>query len=204
MRTDRVILRSIFTTLLAVIVLFGIMLLTLFALFPSTMAKITYDIGLNESSVKYAERAYKRSDDVFYAAFAFETSILTEDSATIEKNGLSLLADDEFAEYCKARNEEIAANDKVSITYQQYVYGQVTMAQYSQGKITEAISTACQSLNGAFPKNNAAAILYLTALKGADEDTVTALTLKMEQLQADDLSNEDRQYLQALLSLGEA
>ena len=157
MRTDKVILRSFLTTLLAIALLFGTMLLILCLIFPASMMEITYDLGSYKSSVKYANRAYKRTDDVYYAAFATETAILLEDSALIEENGLRLIADDTFLQYCVVRNEEIAQNnatateeEKVSLTYEQYVYGQVTMAQYSQGKKTEAITTAFASLGGAW------------------------------------------------------
>ena len=208
MRADRVILRSILTTLLAIVVLLGIMLFILCVIFPSTMMQLTYNLGMNKSSVKYAARAYKRTDDVYYAAFATETSILLEDAEKIEKNGLLLIADDEFAKYCQMRNDEIAKDnetateeEKISISYQQYVYGQVTMAQYSQGKKTEAISTAFASLGGAFEKGNAAALLYITASRAQDLDTIGVTKAKLEALRATQLSETDRAYLETLLSL---
>ena len=48
MRTDRVILRSFLTTLLAIALLFGTMLLVLCFIFPASMMEITYDLGMNE------------------------------------------------------------------------------------------------------------------------------------------------------------
>ncbi len=208
MRADRVILRSILTTLIAVVALFGIMLFFLCVIFPSTMMEITYDLGMNKASVKYAARAYKRTDIVSYAAFATETSILLEDVEKIEEHGLLLIQDDEFAQYCQMRNEEIAKdnetateNEKISMSYQQYVYGQVTMAQYSQGKKTEAISTAFASLGGAFEKGNAAALLYITASRAKDADTLSVTKTKLEALRDADLTEADRAYLETLLSL---
>ena len=208
MRTDRVILRSFLTTLLAIALLFGTMLLILCFVFPASMMEITYDLGMNELSVKYAKRAYNRTDDVYYAAFATETAILLEDNAKIEECGLRLIADDTFVEYCVIRNEEIAkdnqgvaADKQVSISYEQYVYGQVTMAQYSQNKKTEALSTALASLNGAFPKNNAAALLFITASKQGDETVVSTLKTNLEGLRTANLSEADASYLEALLAL---
>lgn len=207
MRTDKVIWRSILTTLLAIALLFGTLLFILCVIFPASMMEITYDLGMNKASVKYAERAYKRTDDVYYAAFATETSILLEDNAKIEENGLRLINDDTFLQYCTLRNEEIAKgnetaaeNERVSITYEQYVYGQVTMAQYQQGKKADAIVTAFVSIEKGFPKNNAAALLYLTARKIEDEETATTINAKMQALRDTDLTDADRLYLEQILS----
>ena len=211
MRTDKVILRSFLTTLLAIALLFGVLLFILCFVFPASMMEITYDLGMNKATIKYAERAYNRTDDVYYVAFATETAILLEDNAKIEENGLKLIADDTFAQYCIVRNEEIAKknetakeNERVSITYEQYVFGQVTMSQYAQGKKTEAITTACASLGGGFPKNNAVAILYLTAMKHVDAETSAVLKLKLEGLRSTELSEADASYLETLLSLSNA
>ena len=123
MRADRVILRSVLTTLLAIIVLFGAMLLVLCLVFPSTMMELTYDLGMDGASVKYAARAYRRTDDVYYAAFATETSILMDDMEKIEENGLTLIQDDEFADYCKIRYDVMAMNNEaVELSYEQYIY----------------------------------------------------------------------------------
>ena len=203
MRADRVILRSVLTTLLAIIVLFGAMLLVLCLVFPSTMMELTYDLGMDGASVKYAARAYRRTDDVYYAAFATETSILMDDVEKIEENGLTLIQDDEFADYCKIRNDEIALNNEaVELSYEQYIYGQVTMAQYSQGKKTESVTTAFAGLNGAFPKNNAAALLLLTAKRVGDADTVTLVENRITEIvNTLDTESEDYQYAMKLLSI---
>lgn len=211
MRTDRVIFRSILTTLVSVIALFGVMLLLLCLIFPATMMEITFDLGMMKSSEKYAGKAYNRTGDVYYAARAMETSVLLEDMAKIEENGLLFIQDDEFLEYCQIRNESVAKDnetakedEKISSTYQQYVFGQVTMAQYAQGKKTEAIGTAFASLGGGFPKNNAAAWLYLTANKTGDTDTALVIKTKLETLLTSELPEADKEYLQKILGSANA
>ncbi len=210
MRTDRVVLRTILTTLLAIAVLFGTMLLTLCLLFPSTMMQLTYDLGMEKSSVKYAVRAYKRSEDVYYAAFAFETSVQTGDIAAIEENGILLIKDDDFDKYCQQRNSEIAEGnegadeaEKITLSYRQYVYGQVTMAQYAQGKKEYAIDTAFASLEGDFPQPNAVGVLFLTAIQDGDRETATAMAEKIERfkLSVEDADSADYKNAQALLDV---
>ena len=207
MRTDRVILRSILTTLLSIIVMFGIMLGALCWLFPSAMTKITHDLGMDKASLRYATRTYKRTGDVTYAAFAFDSAISLKELVEIEENGLLFIADDEFLSYCKLLDKEIATNSetvkenqRITMPYEQYVYGQVTMAQYLQGKKADAIATALASIQNRFPRNNAAALLYITASKGGDTEIAVTLKTKMQELRVSELTEEDRAYLEDILS----
>ena len=200
MRTDKVIFRTILTTLAAILVLFGGMLLLLCFVFPTTMMQITYGLGMNKASLRYAERAYERTDNVYYAAFATEVAVDIESNTDIEKYGLLLIGDDEFAEYCDIRNEGIASD--ISMTYQDYVYGQVTLALYNQNKKAEAIVTATSSVNGKFPKNNAMVILFLTAIKAEDTETVRAVDAVMGQMQETlEETSADYQYISDMRSL---
>jgi galactose-1-phosphate uridylyltransferase len=43
--------------------------------FPSTMMGLTYNLGMDKSSIYFAECAYSRSDDVYYIAYATEIAI---------------------------------------------------------------------------------------------------------------------------------
>ena len=106
MRVDKVILKAIISTVSAIVVLFAIMFGALVAAFPSTMMQITYNMGMNAVSAKYAHRAYGYSGDVYYAAFATEVSILDGDVEKVAEYGKLLIADDEFATYCDARNAQ--------------------------------------------------------------------------------------------------
>ncbi len=215
MRTDKVILRTILTTLLAILLLFGVMLLCLCFIFPSTMMQLTYELGMDKACVKYAARTYERTDDAYYAAVAFETSVMIDDeesAARIEKYGLILIADDEFATYSQKRTDEIAegnADDEDGVEYvlpyEQYVYGQVALAQYEQGKQAAAIQTAVAAVQGElirFPEGNAAAMLYLTAAHAGDESTANTLRAQFETIRegfAQDTA--EYAYITALLAI---
>ena len=201
MRADRVIVRTIFTTFLSVVMLFGAMLLMLYLLFPGTLMGITYDLGMERSSMNNARRAYNRTNDVYYIATAFETATEIEDLARVEEYGQLLIKDNEFATYCEHRNSKID-KDEVSITYEHYVYGQVVMAKYSNGKTGDAIDTAFWSVDSGFPKNNAMVILYLTALKTGDAQTFETVKAKMDSIYATmEDGNADKAYLEDLLAL---
>ena len=198
MRADKVILRAFLSTLIAIAALMAFLLITLLCVYPSTMMEITYDLGMNQSSVRNATRAYNRTDDIYYIAYATDVAIESDDYKKIVSCGKRLISDDEFADYCEKKNETWGAG-----AYEQYVYGQVCVAEYKGNKKTQAVARAFE-LNGiSFAKNNAVAAVLLVALREKDADTVEMIKGKMEQLQGEDLSAADGQYLAEMLALVE-
>ena len=197
MRLDKVIVRAVLSTLSAILVLFGCMLLALCFLYPSTMMNITYDLGMDKASVKYATRVYNRTDEVYYIAFATETAIGADLDEKIEECGLVFVKDSDFAQYCAERDAKMGLGEG----YQQYIYGQVSLAQYRQGEKDEAVDTAFGALaNNTFPKNNAVQGLALTVLMNGDKAVADTIKEKMMNIESG-LSGEDKQNFDALLSL---
>ena len=197
MRVDKVIVRAALSTLAAIIVLFGCMILALCFLYPSTMMNITYDLGMDKASVKYAMRAYDRTDDVYYVAFATEVAIGADLDEQIEDCGLAFTQNSDFTQYCLERDAKM----NLGGDYAQYVYGQVSLAQYRQGEKDEALATAFSALaENTFPKNNAVQGLTLTVLMEGDTTTKEKIYEEMMNIESG-LSGEDKQNFDALLSL---
>ena len=199
MRVDKVIMRAALSTLTAIIVLFVAMILMLCFLFPWTMMQLTYDLGMDGASVRSAKRAYNMSGEVYYVAFATDVAIGCGDDEKIVECGKMLIADENFKLYCE---EKTAQTAELGGVYDQYVYGQVCLAQYSQGDKEGAIATAFSSLDGAFEKNNAVAALLVTALSTKDSDTVDEIQLKMNEMQSQ-ISQENSAYFQEMLTLAQ-
>ncbi|MBQ7369331.1 MAG: hypothetical protein IJW60_06475 [Clostridia bacterium] len=197
MRIDKVILRAALSTLAAIAALLAAMTLALCFIFPSTMMRITYDLGMDGASIRYADRAYAYTGDVYFIAFATEVAIGEENDAQIELCGEKLIADEEFAAHCQKRNEQVASEGG----YEQYVFGQVCLAKYRQGKKTEAIDKAFAFVESSFPKNNAIAAVLLTALSQGDDDTVQAVKTKMNEMDAGEFSETEKEYFETLLAL---
>ena len=198
MRADKVILRTILSTLLAIVILLTILFSTLCLCFPSTMMELTYKLGMDGTSIKYAMRAYNRSGSVEYVAFATETAIASDNYKRIEECGLELIEDDEFVVYCTRRNQNI---DTSKITYDQYVYAMVSTAQYRQGKKTEAQNTAFAGIGNTFPTNNAVVGLLAIAIGENDLLTVSEIKTKLQTLQLSVTDVADSAYLQQILQL---
>lgn len=193
MGVDKVILKAVLSTLAAVFLLFAFMFVALIGLYPATMMELTYDLGMDSSSIKYAKRAYNRSNDVYYMAYATEVAIGLNDYEKIEECGEKLIADDEFADYCATANESLP--ETATITYDQYVYGQVCVSKYEIGKKTEAVERAFELVEGSFPRGNAVVAVLYSALGEEDSDTVTVIEGKMKQLSIENFSNEEKEYI---------
>lgn len=200
MGADKVILRAFLSTLTAIVLLFAFMLGMLVGFYPSTMMEITYDLGMDGSSIRFAERAYDWSDDEYFMAHAMEVAIGMGDTEKIEACGEKFIADDEFAEYCAKQNEKIP--EEVELTYEQYVYGQVCVAKYENGNKTGAVERAFELLKG-FPKDNAVAAVLYTALGDRDLETINLIREKMGQLQTDTLSSQEKAEFDRVFALTE-
>ena len=196
MRTEKVIMHSIVSTLVSIAALFLLLILTLSFLFPSTMMYLTYDLGMDNSSVRNAKRAYAMyGQPIQYIAHATEVSIGLGDFEKIEVCGEKLIADEEFDGYCKRRDSEVASEGG----YRQYVCSQVCLAKYELGEKMQAVEKAKEWLMGAFPKNNALAAVGLRAAMKGDQETVNAVLAKMNEMNASALSDADKQYREKIL-----
>lgn len=199
MRVDKVILKAVISTLSAILVLFGFMFVVLISAFPSTMMQLSYDFGKDESSIRYAERAYSWFDDTYYMAYAMEVAIGCDNSEKIEACGTALVEDEAyFTQYCKEKNETLPA--AIKSTYEQYVYGKIAVAKYEQNKKEEAVNYAFDSLKGGFPLDNAAVAVLYTAKLSNDQATVDMIKGKMEQQQAS-IAETDKAYFDKMLAL---
>lgn len=192
MGVDKVIFRAFISTLLAIVALIAFMIGALCLVFPSTMMEITYDLGMEKSSIHFAERAYKRSDDVYYIAYATEVAIERESADKIVEDGDKFIADDKFSVYC---------DDKGGI-YEQYIYGQVVLAKYEKGDKSSAVATAFDAVKEAFPENNAVVALAVTALRANDGETVLRIHSEMLKMQ-DSVADADKAYFNEILALTE-
>lgn len=196
MRLDKVILRAVFSTLAAIACMLGALVLALSFLFPSTMMRVTYDLGMDKASIRNAKRAYVLyNGDIYFIVHAAEVAIGLGDYEKINDCGERLLQDDEFAAYCVRRDSEMQSEGG----YAQYVCGQVCLAKYELGQKQQAVQTASEWVGSAFPKNNALAAVGLRAAMKGDKDTVNAVVGKMNEISKGELADEDREYLGKIL-----
>lgn len=180
MRVDKVIMRAAMSTITAIAILLVAMVLMLSFLSPWTMMHITYDLGMERASIRNARRAYNMSGDVYYAAFGMNVAIVSGRDEMVIDCGKIFIADDKFTLYCDEKTAELFTD---GTSYKQYVYAQVSLAQYRQNDKEGALATAFSSLDDKFEKNNAVVAVLITALADEDSDTVDKIKLKMNEMQ---------------------
>ncbi len=196
MSTDKIIMKTILNTLLAILILFVFMFGMLIAFFPSTMMGITYSFGMDGASIYFAERSYNNSKDIYFISYATEVAIGCDDYAKVESCGTQFIDDTGFDAYCAARNQEIG---DVGGTYEQYVYVNVCLAKYHTVGGAKAAESAIAWTEGFAPNNPMAAVLF-TALEKGDAATVLIIRTEMEARQPT-LSAADTEYFDGVYSL---
>lgn len=196
MSIDKVILRVIWTTLLSIAILVVFMFMTLICLFPQTMMVLTYDLGMEKSSIRFAESAYKRTDDVGYIAYATEVAISDGNTDKIIYCGEKLICDEDFDEFCRKKDDVL----QLGTSYEQYVYGQICAAMYENGEKDEALVRAFELIGNDFPHNNAVLALLVTANRAEDEPFVETIMGKMKELQKTLLDDDAKAYLGEVLT----
>ena len=188
MQVDKVIVRTILTTLAAIGVLVLFTIAGLCAFFPSTSMEITYDMGMERSAIHFAERAYKGTEDVYFIAYATEVAIEEADASKIVDCGEKFIEDDNFEQYSKAKGEN----------YEQFIYGKVCVSKYECGDKNGAVELACKSLKGRFPQNNALVAVLLTSLRENDIATVETIKTKLKGISVE---GDEAVYLQNVLMM---
>ena len=196
-KIDKVILNSVVSTLLAIVLLAAIAFGLAAWLYPSTMMQISYEVGNDTGAMKYAYRAYERTDEVYYLAYATEVAIGMDDNEDIEYYAEKFVADENFTAYCAEMDAKMQANG-VSGSYRQYVYGKLVVAEYERGAKTDSKTHAKEAIGAGFAENNAMVALLLTAMEKGDVQTVGEVVTEMQNLQLPD--GADKTYLSSLLS----
>lgn len=214
MSVEKIVIRSFLNTLLAIFILLAFMFGVLVVAYPETMMHVSYDMGMEKPSIWFAERAYKRHDKIDTIAFATTVAIEEGINDKIVSCGNKMIADEEFTDYCEAKNEENRNKygnqsvDGILIvdilgSYDQYVYAQICLAQYRAGDADGAVERAIE-LTVDFPRNNAIACLLLEADSDGDEDFVESLLVEMGSLNQDEWDEDDKAYYREIYAAAQA
>ncbi|MBQ2768887.1 MAG: hypothetical protein IJF44_02800 [Clostridia bacterium] len=196
MSVDKVILKAFLSTLGAALALMFFLIGGISLFFPQSMMKITYNLGMEETAVFFAEVSYSRTDEVYYIAYATEVAIQDDNQEKVIECGQQFIADKKFDSYCKEKNKGV---EKDVAGYDQYIYGRVCMAKYESGDKEGAVALAFEGIGKTFPKNNAVAAVLIQAKKLKDNATVASIKEKMEQLQTE--LEGDTTYFDEILEL---
>jgi hypothetical protein len=199
MRVDKVIVKAFISTFSAIVLLFAFMFGMLSLAFPSTMMELSYDFGQDETSIRYAERAYDWFADPYYMAYAMEVAIGSDNQEKIESCGEELTKDEQyFTQYCAEKQATLSSETK---KYEDFLYGKIAVAKYQQGKKAESVNYAFDTLKGGFPLDNAAIAVFYAAVTNGDQETVDMIKGKMEEQQASTFADGEKAEFDKMLAL---
>jgi len=188
MGTDKVIFKAFLSSLAAIGVLILFIFGALCAFFPSTMMGLSYNLGMENSCIYFAERVYKDNNEIYFIAYATEVAIEEDKSGKIISCGEAFIADDEFEEYCAFKGD----------AYKGLVCGKICVEKYKKGDKESAVALAYQTLNGSFAEGNAMVALLFTANGLNDTETIQAIKTKLNEL---DLTDAEKSYLNDIYTI---
>lgn len=204
MGIDKVILKAVLSTLAAIVLLLTVAVAALVFVYPSTLMEISYNVGLDDASAWFADRAYEQQKNIFYIGFATEVAIGKKDpeAEQIEKYGDKFIADEHFSDYCAEMDSKAISG--VSSSYAQYVYGQLYVAKYKLGKTEEAVEGAFAVNTHSFARNNAVAAVLFAASQNADKPVLEEMIARMREIDETQKAkqtfpDEDVEYLEILI-----
>ena len=197
MRVDKIILKAFLQTFAAVLLLLGVMFGVLSAAFPQTMMQMTYDMGMDRSSVNFSVYAYKMHDRVEYIAYGADTALAAGLYSKADECLEKLVSDDDFNEYCNERNKTIPEDTKT--TYQAYYFRQLCLSKYFNGNGNGAVDRAVALMGDTFTVGNPLTAVLAEARLDDNLATMQYIksvmdTLSGKSYSADDQENFDKVY----------
>ncbi len=205
MRIDKLIVKTVVNTLIAVLVLLVAMFGILSLFFPQTMMKITYSMGFDKSSVNFSVTAYERFGVAEYAGYGADVALQASLHGQAETCIESLLADDGFESYCNSRNEQLTGEQR-NTTMQAYYRRQLCLSIYWQGDGERAVNRALELMGDTFAAGNplVEVIRYARIDSEGGDATVRYALAKMVAIQSGEAyarySAEDKAYFDQVIT----
>lgn len=169
---NKVVLKTAFKTLGAVVILLIAAFLVVSFTMPQSMAKFGEDTGNYFIAANYASLRYAYTRDTGDLARCVEDFIYLGDDKGVEKYGGKLIYLDDFDSFCNEKDKQYAEGELNLLTngYKQYICGKVAVATYNRGNF-EAAFDAAKSANkekDKFPVGNAIAALAVRIAENKD------------------------------------
>ncbi|MBQ3234633.1 MAG: hypothetical protein IJA97_00565 [Clostridia bacterium] len=148
---------------------------------PSSLGNFYFRTGNEKLAVKYAEKAYHKSEDISDLATLVERSAVCDNSELVKKYGFTLINHSDY--------EELSTNKGSSYKY--YVAGSLVEALYKLGETQTAIDTAFDNTLG-YSQVNPIRVLISLAMQGEDSKTLSTILSRLENRESkNELCNND-------------
>lgn len=205
MRIDKLIWKTVVSTLVATLVLLVAMFGILSLFFPQTMMKIAYSMGMDKASVGFSVTAYERFGVVDYAAYGADVALQAGFHSQAEEALEYLLADEEFESYCDKKNQQLTGEQR-NTTMQAYYRRQLCLSIFWQGNGEKAVTRSLELMGNSFAAGNPLVeVLRFARISGADGDaTVRCVYEKLSAIRTSDsyalYSDADKAYFEQVFT----
>lgn len=198
-RLFKVITKTAFKTILALLLILIIGAAVWFLGFPQSLATIGEKTDNYAFAVPCAALRYSYTKDAEDLARCVEDSIFSGKNSYIIKYGKKLIARGDFDSLCEKKDGELETAG-FPAGYKQYICGYVAAAMYAQSDLEGAIALA-QEANGkeSFVKNNALAVLSIRVADGGSAEDKQCVLAALGEINP--TSESDILYLQNLKAI---
>ncbi len=166
------IVKTVAITLSILIVATSAFYLVLSCFFPKTLGDVYFQTQSADLSIKYSEKAYKKSGDINDLATLVERCIVFGDGDKTLTYGVKLINDDEYQTYLAEKGDG----------YHYYLISSICQIQYEKGDEQVALETAFSNTGEYLPYNPIHKLILLSA-QSNDVDSLITIKSHLQQKQ---------------------
>lgn len=192
---DKLITKTVIITTSVVLATFLLLFSLVSFISPKSMGNVTARMGLKKMSLSYSEAEYYRTDSISSLGTLVKRSIEYDDESRIIKFSEKFTNRYAFKEYCK--KEDAKSGGKNICSFENYVYGNYSVALYEKNRVEDAFLIAKTPLTKSYPASNSLTFLFLECIKEKDANTLKNCvdflnTLKDEINLYEDITEADK------------
>ena len=163
------------TSVILLVLTVGLYLLLAYC-FPSVLSNWYFNLQNESLTLKYSEKSYQTSGDVFDLCLLTERSIVFDNDEAVLKHATELINHDNYDEVLSKKGN----------SYHYYIVGSLCQAQYIMGSKAVAIETAFSNTLVYTEQNPVHRLIVLSA---REDDVDTLKTIKQKLTERQDKNN---------------
>lgn len=172
MKIGKIIARTAWKTALCILLLLILTFALTALVWPMTLGDLGAKWNISVLATTFTARGYDYSGDINDLGLTVERAVQFRDDHKIERYGSLLIGLEDFSAFADFKDGQLHTG--IPSDYRTYVYGNISKAQYRQGKVEEAIATAKAGVElTGYLRNSALSYLVAEMAEDPDPDLMT-------------------------------
>lgn len=193
----KVILKTVILTLTSLIAVFLIAYGCVAGSSPKTLAGIWSDFGSYDISIKYYEKQYEKTQDIFDLVALCNKVNEQSDSARAERSLRLLTENEKFSDVCEKEDKNVG----YSFTAYEFYFGKYVVSSYFESGIDSALAVAEKSVSAGYTKHSA--YYSLLGIESLTKSDGTAIKESIEKIKSS-LNGEEQQLAERDIKLADS